>query len=163
MLPQAAQARGHYDRAVEAQRSGDWAKYGEELRRLGVRTVVNLRAAHGDRDELGGLGLRYAHISAKPWHPEDEDLVAFLQVATDPANQPVFVHCQHGADRTGSAVDVYRMVAEGWSLEDALAEMRSFGFHEVWEPIEDYLEDVDVASLRRQMGERPPPEVETVP
>ena len=31
----AAQARGHYDRAVEAQRNGDWAKYGEEVRLLG--------------------------------------------------------------------------------------------------------------------------------
>ncbi len=31
----AAQARGHYDRAIEAQRNGDWAKYGEELRMLG--------------------------------------------------------------------------------------------------------------------------------
>ncbi len=30
-----AEARGHYDRAIEAQRSGDWAKYGEELRLLG--------------------------------------------------------------------------------------------------------------------------------
>jgi uncharacterized membrane protein (UPF0182 family) len=31
----AAQARGHYDRAIDAQRAGDWAKYGEEIRRLG--------------------------------------------------------------------------------------------------------------------------------
>ena len=31
----AARAREHYDRAVEAQRSGDWAKYGEELKLLG--------------------------------------------------------------------------------------------------------------------------------
>jgi uncharacterized membrane protein (UPF0182 family) len=31
----AAEARGHYDRAIEAQRAGDWAKYGEELRLLG--------------------------------------------------------------------------------------------------------------------------------
>jgi uncharacterized membrane protein (UPF0182 family) len=31
----AAQARGHYDRAIEAQRAGDWARYGEELRLLG--------------------------------------------------------------------------------------------------------------------------------
>ena len=31
----AAEARNHYDRAIEAQRSGDWAKYGEELRQLG--------------------------------------------------------------------------------------------------------------------------------
>jgi uncharacterized membrane protein (UPF0182 family) len=31
----AAQARTHYDRAIAAQRAGDWAKYGEELRLLG--------------------------------------------------------------------------------------------------------------------------------
>jgi uncharacterized membrane protein (UPF0182 family) len=31
----AAQARVHYDRAIAAQKAGDWAKYGEELRMLG--------------------------------------------------------------------------------------------------------------------------------
>jgi uncharacterized membrane protein (UPF0182 family) len=31
----AARARGHYDRAVDAQRKGDWARYGEELKLLG--------------------------------------------------------------------------------------------------------------------------------
>ena len=31
----AAQARGYYDRALDAQRNGDWATYGEELRLLG--------------------------------------------------------------------------------------------------------------------------------
>jgi uncharacterized membrane protein (UPF0182 family) len=31
----AARARDHYDRAVEAQRRGDWATYGEELKLLG--------------------------------------------------------------------------------------------------------------------------------
>ena len=31
----AAQARSHYDRAIAAQRAGDWATYGEEIKRLG--------------------------------------------------------------------------------------------------------------------------------
>jgi uncharacterized membrane protein (UPF0182 family) len=31
----AAEARTHYERAVQAQRAGDWAKYGEEIRMLG--------------------------------------------------------------------------------------------------------------------------------
>ena len=30
-----AEARGHYDRAIAAQRAGDWAKYGEEIKALG--------------------------------------------------------------------------------------------------------------------------------
>ncbi len=32
----AAQAKQHYDRAIQAQREGDWARYGEELKRLGA-------------------------------------------------------------------------------------------------------------------------------
>jgi uncharacterized protein len=31
----ASEARAAYDRAIAAQRAGDWAKYGEEIRRLG--------------------------------------------------------------------------------------------------------------------------------
>jgi uncharacterized membrane protein (UPF0182 family) len=31
----AAEARAHYDRAIAAQRAGDWSRYGEELRLLG--------------------------------------------------------------------------------------------------------------------------------
>jgi uncharacterized protein len=31
----AGRARDHYDRALAAQRAGDWARYGEEIRRLG--------------------------------------------------------------------------------------------------------------------------------
>jgi uncharacterized protein len=30
-----AEAQSHYERAIEAQRAGDWAKYGEEIRALG--------------------------------------------------------------------------------------------------------------------------------
>ena len=33
--PLAVQARDHYRRAIEAQRRGDWALYGEELKKLG--------------------------------------------------------------------------------------------------------------------------------
>jgi hypothetical protein len=31
----AAEARAHYERAIQAQRAGDWATYGEEIKRLG--------------------------------------------------------------------------------------------------------------------------------
>jgi uncharacterized protein len=39
-------ARDHYDRAVAAQRSGDWARYGEELERLG-EVLRQMEAASG--------------------------------------------------------------------------------------------------------------------
>jgi uncharacterized protein len=40
----AAEAQAHYTRAIEAQRAGDWAKYGEELRLLG-QTLERMRQA----------------------------------------------------------------------------------------------------------------------
>ena len=36
---------------------------------MGVKTVVNLRWAHSDREMLAGTGLQYLHIRAKAWHP----------------------------------------------------------------------------------------------
>ncbi len=100
----------------------------EELRRLGVKTVVSLRAVHGEREAVAAAGLGYERISFKVWHPEDEDLRRFLAIATDPARQPVFVHCQRGADRTGTATAVYRIAVEGWSREEAIEEMVKGGY-----------------------------------
>lgn len=50
----------------------------------------------------------------------------------DPANQPVFVHCRHGQDRTGIVVAAYRMKVDKWSLPDAETEMQAFGFNDIW-------------------------------
>ena len=42
----------------------------------------------------------------------------------DPAKRPVFVHCKHGADRTGTMVAFYRILFEGWSKDEAIREMK---------------------------------------
>jgi hypothetical protein len=42
----ASRAREHFDRAIEAQRNGDWAQYGEEIRQLGaVLARMNAKSA----------------------------------------------------------------------------------------------------------------------
>ena len=43
--PLAQQARAHYERALQAQRQGDWALYGEEIRRLG-EVLERMNRAH---------------------------------------------------------------------------------------------------------------------
>jgi protein-tyrosine phosphatase len=40
----------------------------------------------------------------------------------------IFVHCRLGDDRTGMMVAAYRMAEEGWTADEAMNEMRSFGF-----------------------------------
>lgn len=130
-----------------------------ELHELGVKTVVNLRGFHSDRDEIRESGLPegaidYVHIRMHAWSAEDEDIVAFLKVMADEQNHPVFVHCQHGADRTGTMSAIYRIAFEGWSNEDALKEMLygGFGFHSVWGNLVEYLSKVDIVRLKSEAG-----------
>jgi protein tyrosine phosphatase (PTP) superfamily phosphohydrolase (DUF442 family) len=133
-----------------------------ELKRRGIKTIVDLRTLHDDRELLSGTGFQYFHIYAKPWHAEDEDVVTFLKIVEAPENQPVFVHCQHGADRTGYVVAVYRIVEQGWSAEDAVAEMRTFAFHPVWVDIPMYLNRVNVKLIRAAVAEAKQPDLTIV-
>jgi len=54
----------------------------------------------------------------------------FLKVVLDPANQPCYVHCLHGRDRTGTMVASYRISQSGFTNAQAYAEMKSLGFSE---------------------------------
>ncbi len=125
-----------------------------QLPKLGVHTIVNLRTLHSDADKVAGLPLSYESISFKAWHPEHEDVVRFLKIVTKPGNQPIFVHCQHGADRTGMMTAVYRIVVQGWSKDDAIREMTQggFGFHPIWHDLVDYVRKLDVKALRSEAG-----------
>jgi protein tyrosine phosphatase (PTP) superfamily phosphohydrolase (DUF442 family) len=81
----------------------------KNLKTMGIETIVNLRSFHSDRAEIGDTGLAHEHIYVKAWHPEEEEAVRFLQIATNPKRSPVLMHCQHGADRTGTMVAPYRV------------------------------------------------------
>jgi len=125
-----------------------------ELKEMGVKTVVSLRAFHSDRDEIGETSLAYEHIPMKPWHPETEDVVRFLQIVTARDRRPVFVHCQYGADRTGTMCAVYRVFVEGWPKEEAIQEMTQggFGYHTVWQKLIEFLKELDVDDVKRRAG-----------
>ena len=82
-------------------------------------------------------------------------MVKFLKTVTDENVQPVFVHCKHGADRTGTMVAIYRIVVEGWSKEDAIKEMRQggFGYHEVWKMLPEFIRELNVEEIKKQLAD----------
>ena len=126
------------------------------LEAMGIKTVLSLRAFHEDESLLPGTELDHPRIRFNTWHPEDEDVVRFLRIVTDPANAPVFVHCQHGSDRTGTMIAVYRIAVQGWDREEAIREMvdGGYGFHPLWENLKSYLRGLDIEAIRRQAGLR---------
>lgn len=134
-----------------------------QLKKRGIRTIINLRTFHGDSKLLKGTGLQYLHIYAKPWHPEEEDLLVFLKALLNPDNQPVFVHCQQGSDRTGYMVASYRILEQNWTYAQAAAEMKNFHFHTVWTTVPQALKELDPPKIREKLAKEPKPEIRTIP
>jgi protein tyrosine/serine phosphatase len=133
-----------------------------ELKRRGVKTIVNLRSAHTDREKLAGTGLQYVEIPCHAWHPELDDVLKFLKVALDPKNQPVFVHCEHGSDRTGMMVAVYRIVEQDWTSDDAVKELPTFHFHPIFGEVVAYLKKFDPAATKKKLEQTTAPKIEVL-
>jgi protein tyrosine/serine phosphatase len=127
----------------------------KNLERLGIKTVINLRVFHSDRDALAGTSLRLEEVGVFTWDIDDADVVRVLRLASDSRNGPYLIHCQHGADRTGVVVALYRMLLQRWPREAALAELEEggFGFHTFWTNIPEYVREADVEKLRAQIAQ----------
>jgi protein tyrosine/serine phosphatase len=134
-----------------AQPTADGLKAAEKL---GIKTVISLRAFHSDKDEVESTKLRTERIRFNTWHPEDEDVIRFLKIVSNTNNGPYLLHCLHGADRTGTMVAIHRMAFEGWTKQEAIKEMTDggFGYHTIWKNLIKYLNELDVDKLKKQAG-----------
>jgi len=102
------------------------------LKSGGVTTVINLRnedvlvAQEGIMAKR--LGLNYVNIPMNIFDvPSKQQITDFL-AAISKARGKVFVHCQHGQDRTGTMIGMYRIAHDGWDAKRAYQEMLSCGF-----------------------------------
>lgn len=101
------------------------------LAQQGFVSVVNLRQATepGVPEEAhvaAEAGLRYHHLPMDPNAPDFATAERFLGVLADPSNQPVYIHCA-SANRVGAVWAIKRVVQDGWSREQAIAEGRAIG------------------------------------
>ncbi len=122
--------------------------------KLGIKTVISLRAFHTDKDEVESTTLRTERIRFNTWHPEDEDVIRFLKLVSNTNNGPYLIHCLHGADRTGTMIAIHRIAFEGWTKQEAIKEMTDggFGYHTVWRNLIKYLNELDVEKLKKKAG-----------
>lgn len=101
------------------------------LASLGVRTVIDL-TKDGDAEEpamVRSAGMKFYRIEMTTHESPSADKIAqFLKLVNDPANQPVYVHCQGGRHRTGVMTAIYRMTNDQWTADRAFAEMKQYRF-----------------------------------
>lgn len=129
----------------------------EEARRKGIRTVINLRSSHTDAKLVDGLGLKLIEIPMNAWDLDEGRILAALRaIQTSP--KPVLIHCEHGADRAGVVSAAYRVVVQGWSKDEAVAELKKggFGFHRIYLNIPAFIKNLDVAKFRARLASPAP-------
>ena len=108
-----------------------------------IKTVVTLRSGHfpgepppdqAEEEFCNKEEIKYFRLPQQPWEasdgsvPNEINVVQFREIMNDPANYPVLVHCLAGKHRTGAMCAVFRMEHDHWTNQEALDELRMFGF-----------------------------------
>jgi len=112
----------------------------QQLKKLGIDTVVDLRGERRsvmekERKHAASLGIHVVNIAGNGWSPPgDEQVAQFFSMVQEKPRQRIFVHCWFGSDRTGVFIAIYRIAFDGWTPEQALAEMQDFHFKGFWHP-----------------------------
>jgi len=125
--------------AVSAQvyRGGQPMTCGElaYLQSQGVKSILKLNDRNSpvdeaEKTEAARLGLRIESFAFNPRTigldascPDVRRAMAFLE---NPDNQPVFIHCTAGKDRTGYIVGLYERES-GRSIDEVMDELRRYG------------------------------------
>ena len=130
-------------------RGGDPTEPGlEHLKEIGVKTIINLQggdldsiyapivvftepgelasAIQNEEEAVTQLRMTYRSYPLDSLGPvnlsENTTVSQILKDIENPILQPVYVHCQHGKDRTGMIVAIERVEVEGWSKAKARQE-----------------------------------------
>ncbi len=134
----------------------------DRLKDLGFKLVINLRTnSHKGRTEYAEKnGIKFYHIKtgvAKT--PEEAELRKFLNLVADPKNQPAFISCNIGIDRTSYYLAAYRIGVEGWTVKQALLEARIHGLKQWWPTFREYEDSLrsNEALIRRIAQTYPKP------
>jgi len=98
----------------------------------GVRSILNLRndeSVEWEKQVAEKLGIKFFNV---PMNGSEEQSIQKIEqclgIIQDKSNQPIFVHCMGGKDRTGMISAAYRIKYNQWSLADALFEMHVYGY-----------------------------------
>jgi protein tyrosine phosphatase (PTP) superfamily phosphohydrolase (DUF442 family) len=96
-----------------------------ELREMGIRTILSVDGKVPDAELASKYGMSYVHVPIQ-YRGIPDDEVARIAKTFREKEGPFYVHCFHGKHRGPAAAAVGRLVIDGVSREQAIAEMRQW-------------------------------------
>lgn len=128
------------------------AEDGEAIVKLGIQSVINLRFFdRNDDDHLKAHGLTLLNRPLLSWSIKPKEIAEILYlIEKQQQNGAVLIHCYHGADRTGLIAGMYRIIYQGWPVEEAKAEMQHgpYGYHSIWKNIANLFTEEKVKQVK---------------
>lgn len=104
----------------------------DSMRRVyGIGTIINLakdalpKSGPGEIEWSKELGIDYVSVYLGDAPPSEQHWQKIRELLS---RGGVYVHCAHGADRTGAIIAKYRIEVEGVEPCEAYREARRFGF-----------------------------------
>lgn len=133
----------------------DAAGFANMAKTLKVKTVIDLRESQTDAAYLGTSKIKAYYVPMNALHITTDEIVAALKlIKAHEGEGPILVHCQHGADRTGVVMAMYRIIYQGWSKAQAIDEMKNGGynFHAIFFNIPDYINNADIPAIKAALA-----------
>ncbi|HVV71291.1 MAG TPA: dual specificity protein phosphatase family protein [Verrucomicrobiae bacterium] len=116
----------------------------KSLQKLGVKLIINLRrpgeAWSHEAEAARACGIQFTNVPMKGLGRPTTEQVKKILALIESAPGPVFVHCEHGCDRTGTIIACWRIQHDHWTSKDALVEAKRYGMSPMERGMRRYVE-----------------------
>lgn len=127
------------------------------LAKSGVKTILDLRMPGlgpiMEENQARALGINYVHMPLTFNKPSMDKVAQFVNLVESPLNQPLFIHCRQGADRTGTLVGIMRLTKDNWTFDKTYAEMRQHHFKPWFQNLKAMVASFDNKATRAQLAQ----------
>ena len=126
----------------------------KSLQQLGIKNIIDLRTAREvwprEPDKAADAGITYTNIPLKGLGRPTDEQVDHVLALIETLPGPVFIHCEHGCDRTGTIIACYRIRHDHWPLNDAVKEADAYGLSTLERGMRNYLAAFAASTAKKQ-------------
>jgi protein tyrosine/serine phosphatase len=113
------------------------------LASLGIKTIIDLRTPREvwarEASKSAAAGMSYTNVPLDGLGRPTDEQVDHILGLIESSPGPVFVHCEHGCDRTGTIVACYRIRHDHWTIAEAMTEADGYGLSKLERGMRSYL------------------------